>query len=190
MIGFIKFLFVLCLGAALIYGAFYFQERIKEFFSAEEAAVFAPVEPRQVILGFPDEVTLTNTDGVTIDVLLLARNESFVQFERRSDNKYFKYAISYLNTESQAIVRNYEDTGLFKERDVNLAGTLSKEEGYLIEKIEKIDVEVLKLKAELLSGVGDAAQRTLRREITDLIIKQESFRVELEAIKSSSPEKE
>ena len=94
MVNLIKFIIFLCVGAVLLYGALYLQENIDHAFRGdeEEMTQTPPVDmPNDSLLPLPAEVTLTNAEGKPIEVVLLARDQDYIQFERRSDKNYFFY---------------------------------------------------------------------------------------------------
>lgn len=114
LITFIKFLCYLCLSAALLFGAFFVQDYYSNLIVEKEMeeAALALGQPELDLLSLPAEMLLTSHDHREIDVLVYARSRNYVQFELRSNRQFFKYAIAYLNVESQGLVRKYESNGL------------------------------------------------------------------------------
>lgn len=81
-------------------------------------SLLRPEAPEEVVpeelLEYPHEMTLTDLEGRSLDVIIIARNEDTVQFDRVIDNARFKWPIANLIEENREIILRLPNTGLIE----------------------------------------------------------------------------
>jgi hypothetical protein len=101
---------------------------------------------------FPVERVLTDRNGRTVAVRLLARSATEVQFMRSSDGRSFQYAIASLSDSDQAFLWNFPVTTLAAlpvQPVNNKTGTMSLAEGHLRRERGELEHQIALLRLEL-----------------------------------------
>ena len=124
---------------------------------------------------YPVRVKLENTDGRSLMVTLLARNETHIEFTR-DDEKKFIYPIESLTAVSQQLVRRYSNTGINEVAphfatlpankdvsDLHLKG--------IREKVEALSEEIRLKGYELRAAESGSQRRSISRDIQALELK-------------------
>ncbi len=131
------------------------------------------------VLSYPSEIYIARADGSSLDIRLMGRSATEIEFERLSDGATFTFGIDQLDLDSQTRVREYPVTGLTEIEDAQLAPT-TVEVAYLEqlkEAIAKIDAKIKELELKYSASQSKTERRTLRRQAEDLYVE----RKELEA---------
>ncbi|MDQ8195801.1 hypothetical protein QEH59_15315 [Coraliomargarita sp. SDUM461004] len=131
-------------------------------------------------LEYPDEIEIVRKDGSRLDVLLVARDATHIQFKRLSDQLAFIFKIEDLDRTSRATVLSYPNSGLLQPVELEEVGKVSTEDLYLTElgvAIARINSRIDELDTQYQRSESQVKQRTLRNRINVLIAE----RTELES---------
>ncbi|MGC6424915.1 MAG: hypothetical protein ACON4O_08020 [Lentimonas sp.] len=126
--------------------------------------------PDEVAFTYPDVIEVVNSDGRELTITLLARNSTYIQFERSDRSERFIYPISDLNALSRQVVMSYPEVAILELEEPG-DGDLKLTDAY-IEQLElsiaKVDKEIALLKSRFQATDSDTSRRTIVREIEAL----------------------
>ncbi|MGB0415883.1 MAG: hypothetical protein ACPGKS_03435 [Coraliomargarita sp.] len=157
--------------AAIVGGKLY--ERAKEMewidVDGSEDATFEGGATQQ--FSYPDTVQLSNRDGRVLQVTLMGRSRSHVQFRRAGDSQPFVYAIDQLDAASEKLVMSYPESGLqnatrhLKSGEMELADIHIEN---LHKEIRRIDQKCELLRKKHSGSTSETERRTLQNEYEEL----------------------
>ncbi|HAV14415.1 MAG TPA: hypothetical protein DCX06_13130 [Opitutae bacterium] len=123
------------------------------------------------VFSYPGYLEVESSDGRTIEIKLIARNETHIQFERTTDSKRFTYPIASLVAESRSEVLKYPISVLIDAgKHIGEAG-IGLEDAYveqLREAIRRIDEKAVDLNATLSSSQSITEKRTILRKLEEM----------------------
>lgn len=133
----------------------------------------APVQEQSTnaLFTYPDRIEIERVDGRKIEVTLLGRNASHLQFYRE-DGQEFVYAIESLSVESQELVRKYPSLGIKNAAKYMAEGKLGLEDLHiqqLEQVIRNIDEKLKRYSAEFEVSVSQVERRTIERKMEGLM---------------------
>lgn len=155
----------ICFCASLAYCGYYF----KDYFDDPEIVEVDPPIVEQVYR-YPDMVTLKNRNGAEVEVILIGRSETAVQFKRQSDSKSFIYKLSELDDATRALLEKYPETEV----------TLSEASANKPLSLDEVQVEALKDSIRKLNANLAYMDRELRKDIDG--IEKRSIQLDMEEI--------
>ncbi|MEO0509462.1 MAG: hypothetical protein AAF065_06360 [Verrucomicrobiota bacterium] len=110
---------------------------------------------------FPARMELESADGRRVDVIVVARNDKYVQFVRNYDREKFVYSLNQLTGSSRKEVMRYPNTGL-KDAGQHVAdGSLTKREAQIEETKEALSA--INRRVEDLSRVFEQSENPTNR---------------------------
>ena len=130
------------------------------------------VEDEVASLSYPANVSIESLDGRKIDVILVARSASDIQFERSADGQYFTYPLNELVDESRAMLLAYAETGLIEgvSQSTDTSVTLSDHySAQLEERITKIEKLIQSKRLQFDATPSKTEKRTLIRQMEKLV---------------------
>ena len=119
---------------------------------------------------YPDTIKVENKDGSTIQITLIGRSLTHIQFSRE-DGRKFVYPIDSLSEKSQALVMKYPNNGIQDISSYLASGDMELKDVYvqqLEEEIRKINEKIERLSRKAASTQSQVEKRTIEREIEDL----------------------
>ena len=155
--------------AAIIGNKLY--ERARETDWLESDSSEEEVVASTVVLSYPDGVQLANREGRVLDVTLLGRSSSHVQFRRVGGGEPFVYSIDMLDSASQRLVRQYPESGIQNASDHLSRGEMSLVDNHvenLRNEIRKIDSRCDIIGKKYAASSSKTERRTLRNEYEEL----------------------
>lgn len=120
---------------------------------------------------YPDKITVENKEGFKIQIILLGRNSSYLEFKKKDGSK-FVYAISSLNEESQALVMKYPESKISDMSSYLSSGNVELKDVYMTqteEEIRRIEAEIKRLNDKANATQSTTELRTIERRIEALI---------------------
>ncbi|GEM_PF-3505957 len=118
---------------------------------------------------YPVIMTVESLDGRSMDVELLGRNRTHIQFNRITDGKFFDYLISSLESKVRAKVEamplSSNEDFRFNQPDHELEGMYIKE---LRAELEKVRAKMMDVSKKASISVSQIERRTLQREFEKL----------------------
>lgn len=127
-------------------------------------------EASDVVYSYPAHVKIKSADGRVIQVTLLARSATHIQFTRE-DGEEFVYLIDSLDANAQALVRRYPNVGIKNAATYVAQGSMSLDDVYVqeLEKdIRQIDQKIENFSRELASSLSQTRRRTIQRMLEGL----------------------
>ena len=127
--------------------------------------------PVEEVFIFPDDVEIVRKDGSRMDVRLIGRNATHIQFERLSDQMGFTFEIRDLDTPTQRRIRKYPEEGFVEPEKPEIKEPETAESlhvAQLREEIAKIDAELRDLEVKFTSASSNAKKRTFANETQKL----------------------
>lgn len=122
-------------------------------------------------LRYPDDLELRNRDGRALEVTLIGRSQTHVQFRRAGDAQAFVYAIDQLDTASERLVRQYPETQIhnadkhLERGELDLAALQVEN---LRREIARIDEKCATIKKKHAASQSQTERRTLVNEFEEL----------------------
>lgn len=126
-------------------------------------------EAKAASLAYPDELIITNHQGDAIEITLLGRSESHIQFARNPDRQVFVYALSELSSPSRQEVLKYPAWGLEETSQQVTGNSLAQMHVQNLQKeIARIDAKCERLRADYKRSNSTTERRTIMREFEAL----------------------
>lgn len=119
---------------------------------------------------YPDTIVIENKEGAKIEITLLARNSTHLEFKQQNGRKSI-YPIRSLSQKSQTEVMKYPDTGIQDASAYLSGGGIEMNDVYIIQmegEIRKIREEIQRLNVKAKSTTSQTELRTLERKIETL----------------------
>ena len=133
----------------------------------------------KITYSYPETITITNLQGDTLKVTLLARNKSHIEL-RRDDDQLFVYPIASLSKGTQEMVLRYPNTGIKNASHYLSGGNMDLSDVY----VQQLESEIQKMKkliAELERKASSTQSLTEQRSIERKIEALEAEITEIEA---------
>ena len=119
---------------------------------------------------YPDEVIIENQKGTEIQVILLGRNSTHLEFNQK-DGRKFIYPISSLSNQSQVLVMQYPENGIEDASEYLSTGNIGISDVYIMQletEMREIRTEIGRLENKATAATSQTESRTLEREINKL----------------------
>lgn len=118
---------------------------------------------------YPIAMTVESLDGRKVEVEILARTPSRIEFDRQTDGKFFSYPIEMLAPKTRKVVESLPVVASVTQSaykpDPKLENIYVKE---LNKRLKEISDEINELVARGSASVSKTERRTLKNEIVDL----------------------
>jgi hypothetical protein len=150
---------VIFLGIVGYLGTILYKKALGEDLTAEEAGEAI------VLNAYPGRIEIESLDGRVIEVTLLGRNQSYIQFLRDGDEQQFDYPMASLSPDSQTLVLSYPDVWINDQSTIIAEETTDSLEQIYVQNL-KIEIGRIDENAELLrKRSGETQSKTDRRTI-------------------------
>lgn len=119
---------------------------------------------------YPDKITIENQNGSEIQITLLGRNLTYIEFTQKNGRK-FVYPIRSLSEKSKALVMKYPNNGIEDASAYLSSGDMEMNDVYIIQlesEIRGIRAEIGRLNNKAGASRSQIDSRTIERKIDEL----------------------